>query len=394
MHRLLHLLRFSFAGIFFRLVDSFSFYVGAATLTSPQAESTERAAAPKATNPFSRAAKRHREPFEDFSAVIASTGTVRSNVDVPAFGFLRHLVIYVTASGGTASGTNAVAQEDAPLSVLQNVSLSDVNGAPIVGPMDGFDLLLANQFGGYTFQTNPASLPSYTSVDAGGNFTFKIRIPVELTSHDALGALPNTNSGSTYKLNYTIAPSSSVYSTAPGGTQPTIRVRAWIEAWTQPPAFDFQGIQNATTPPAVGTTQFWSKSVNTISSGENRVRVTRMGNLLRNMILIFRTTAPARSSTNFPDPFRIEWDSRIYDNVSRTLLVDDITEKNGLAPLTGVFTYQWTDDASLKAGNESRDLYIPTTQGTKFELVGSFGAAGTLTILTNDVAPAAPITAG
>lgn len=364
----------------------------AATLTAPQAQSTERAAAPSAVNPFTRAAKKHREPFEDFSAVIGSSGTVRSNVDVPAFGFARHLVILVTASGGTASGTNAVAQEDAPVSVLSNLSLTDVNGAPIVGPMDGFDLYLANLYGGYNFQTNPAVMPSWTNTDAGGNFRFKLRVPIELTAHDGLGALPNTNSGSTYKLSYTIAPASAVYSTAPGGTQPTIRVQAWIEAWTQPPAYDFQGIPNATTPPAVGTTQFWSKSVFNVASGENRLRVTRMGNLLRSMILINRTTAPARSTTNFPDPFRIEWDSRIYDNVGRTLLQDQINEDNGLTPLTGVFLYQWTNDNNLKAGNESRDLYIPTTQGTKFELVGSFGAAGTLTVLVNDVAPAAPIT--
>lgn len=392
MNRLLHALRFSLAGIFFRLVDSFTFYATPAQLVAPRADASGPAPAPSAVNPFTRAAKEHREPFWDNALTVASTSQQVSNIDVPAFGFMRHLVVLVTASGGTASGTSAVMQEDAPYNVLQDVQLADVNGAPIVGPMNGYDLLLANAYGGYVFQTAPTSQPSYTAPDTGGNFQFKLRIPVEVAQRDGLGSLPNTNSGSTYKLSYSVAPSATLFSTAPGGVQPSIRVRCWLEAWTQPPAFDFQGIPNATTPPAVGTTQFWSKSVHTISAGENRIRLPRMGNLLRTMIMSFRTTAPARSTSNFPDPFRIEWDSRIYDNVARILIHDQMNERTGITAPTGVFVYDWTHDLSLKSGNEYRDLYLPTTQGTKFELVGSFGAAGTLQILTNDVAPAAPIT--
>jgi hypothetical protein len=40
---------------------------------------------------------------------------------------------------------------------------------------------------------------------------------------------------------------------------------------------------------------------------------------------------------------------------------------------------------------ENRDLWLPTLGSTRLELQGSFGGAGVLTVLTNDVAIAGSV---
>jgi hypothetical protein len=52
----------------------------------------------------------------------------------------------------------------------------------------------------------------------------------------------------------------------------------------------------------------------------------------------------------------------------------------------GVFVYDFMHEFDGMLGRENRDLWLPTLGSTRLELQGSFGAAGTLTVLTNDVA--------
>lgn len=346
-------------------------------------------------NRFTRAAKEHVEPFADNSVQMAAGPVQVGPLDVISFGYLRHIVLQVTTSGGVGGAATVAAKEDAPWSALRDITLSDVNGAPIVGPLSGYDLYLANKYGAYTFDTDPANTPNFSAVAVGagatGHFTFQLRVPVEIAGRDALGALPNMNAASTYKLSYSVAGSADVYSTAPATTLPTVRVRAWIEAWTQPQGADLRGLPNEQRPPAEGTSQYWTKQVVNINAGDQRIRLTRMGNLIRNLIFIQRNATPVRSTTDFPDPVRIEWDGKIKDNIGRDVLRNQVRERYGFAGDTGVFVWEFTHDLDYRPGNEMRDLYLATTQATRMELVGNFANAGTLTILTNDVAPAADI---
>jgi len=52
----------------------------------------------------------------------------------------------------------------------------------------------------------------------------------------------------------------------------------------------------------------------------------------------------------------------------------------------GVLVFPFTDDQDGGIGYESRHMWLPTVQSTRLEIEGAFGAAGTLEILTNDVA--------
>jgi hypothetical protein len=57
----------------------------------------------------------------------------------------------------------------------------------------------------------------------------------------------------------------------------------------------------------------------------------------------------------------------------------------------GVYVEDYCHDFDGKLGAELRDQYLGTTQSTRYELTGSFDGAGTLTVITNDVAAASDI---
>lgn len=366
-----------------------------AAATAASGRATEKGTEPAAPRlaPFTRGALKHREPFLDVSATATANGSAITSQDVPSFGYLRGIWIMVNATGGT--GSAAVVKEDAPWSAISNIVLSDVNGAQIVGPVDGYDLFLINLVGGY-LGADPRLTAAYAAVGTDGNFKFLLWLPVEISERDALGAMANQNAASSYKFSCAYGITTNIYSTNPTGI-PAVRVRLWLDAWSQPTPTDLQGNPQAEVPPAFGTTQFWTRAQFNLNSGDQTVRLTRMGNVIRALIFVFRTTTPARSTTNFPDPARLQLEGRIVENIGRDLWrflgyeqsIMTIAEGDATNPFpTGVIAYNFDTDLAGKAGNEMRDLWLPTSQATRLELVGNFGAAGTLTVITNDVAPA------
>jgi hypothetical protein len=366
----------------------------------PAAAGGPQQKAPALLVPFTRAAKEHIEPFvDDTVATFGASSVQRGPFDVPAYGYMRYLVIQIDATGGT--GTSVTTAEDGPWSVLQEVSLIDVNGAPIVGPLSGYDLYLINKYGGYAFSPEPKQSPQFSAVGAStGNFSLVLRVPVEISPRDALGSLANMNGASTYKLKYTIAPTSQVYGTVPA-TPPAVRVRAYLEAWTQPAATDLRGNPAATEPPAHGTTSYWSKTVVSLNSGQQTVRLPRVGNYIRGLFFIFRDGSNTRSggATQFPDPAALYWDTRLLKSYNKAIWRDAMVRKTDFTATVetargldnGVFVEDYCHDFDGQLGHELRDGWLPTVQSTRLELQGSFGSSGSLTVITNDVSPAGEV---
>jgi len=338
--------------------------------------------------PFTRASMEHAEPFVDTNVTISAAGAAVAGgpIDIPAYGYIRNVVLFVAATGGT--GAAAVYKEDAPWSIIQDFSILDVNGAPIV-ILTGYDCYLAHKWGGYSFNSNPVAAPFYVTPATTGNFSFCLRIPVEIGRRDALGSLPNSNASSTYKVRINQAASTAVYSTNPT-TFPTVRWRCFLEAWALPPATGPGGVTNAVKPAAEGTTQFWTETTTSIpGAGLQRVRLPRVGNLVRNLIFVFRdgTGSRANGDGTFPTDWTVEWDSHQIFNTSKDLFKQWEYERTAYPIDNGVFVMDLTHDFDGSLGDENRDLWIPTTQSTRLELVGSFTGSGSLTIITNDVAP-------
>lgn len=370
--------------------------MAATTLNPPQAAQSSHA--PALLVPFTRAAKEHVENFVDVSQLMDTSSHQLGPFDVAAYGFMRNIILHVQATGGVGAPT---ALEDAPFSVLDEVTVLDVNGAPIVGPINGYDLFLINLFGGYTpASPDPRQSRVYSAVSATGNFTFVLRIPIEVSGRDALGSLANQNGSSTYKLRLTIAAGAKVFGTQPT-TYPTVRIRAHLDAWTQPNATDLRGNPAATQPPAHGTTSYWTKTTFTVSSGFQMFRLPRIGNYIRNLFFVLRDGSGTRSGAvaNVPDPFSIYWDTRLMKGYQRDVWADQMVKRTDLNAAAeavrglpnSVYVEDYAHDFDGAIGWELRDGWLPTVQSTRLEVSGTWGGPGTLTVITNDIAPAGEV---
>lgn len=352
--------------------------------------------------PFIRASAEHVEPTGiDRTRTLTGTAQNLGVFDVPAYGYVRSLYILVEASGG--SGTSVTAREDGPFNVLTDIALTEPNGAVIAQFNTGYELYLANKFGGYRKYSDPKLSPAYTAVGGStGNFSFGLRIPIELSERDGLGSLPNQNAAATFKLRMNLNSTGNVYGTAPA-TPPAVRVRVFLEAWDQPEA-SMAGATNQTTPPAMNTTQFWSSQVYNVNAGEQTIRLTRVGNYIRNLIFIYRDdSSPATRSvgeSEFPDPLRVYLDTRPVLSLNGKHWEQLMYERSGFrgtkdaagALDNGVRVLDFTHEFDGTLGYENRDLWLPTLGSTRLEVQGNFaGTGGTLTVMTNDVAIAGPV---
>ncbi len=363
--------------------------------------------------PFVRASMEHREPAGvDVSRLLIAADQDLGVFDVPAYGYLRSIVLVVTATGGLGAGVTA--NEDAPFSVVKNIALTEPNGAVIAQFNTGYDMYLAQKWGGYRDSSgaDPRSSPVFSAPSAvGGNFSFLLRVPVEINPRDGLGSLPNQNAAATFKVRATLnsgAANAGLYTGTIPSTQPTVRVRAYIETWDQPESSS-AGQTNQITPPAMNTTQFWTaQTFNVAATGNQQFRMTRVGNYIRNLIFVYRSAAGLRSANDasFPDPATLLVDARPVDIIERNNWRHQMYERTGFGGVVGagttandtpqgldngVYVYDFTHEFDGSLGRENRDLWLPTLGSTRLEIQGSFAATGTLTVLTNDVAVAGSV---
>lgn len=347
--------------------------------------------------PFVRAAHKLRNPGSQFtSAAMGAAAQDFGPFDVPSGGYLRSILLEVEALAGTNGAAVLAYTNDAPWNALRSIELADVNGRPIIYPnLTGYDLYLINKYGSYRYWGEPEDSPYYYLETAGagtdGEFTFHLRMPIEIDATDGYGALPNLNAAEPYRTRFVIAPSADVYSTPPDTTISTVTVRQIVDNWSLPAKQDAAGNGQAVMPPDMNTTQNWSKTVFPVVAGANTLKLARTGNLLRELILVYRETGTGNrslwASGNYPDDMSITWDRyQLIRERHSTRLYNMNEDFGNIVHPEGVYVYHFTEDGAVP-GAEKRNLWIPTLQPTEILFEGTFGAAGTLEIITNDVMP-------
>lgn len=380
-----------------------------ATLTNPPAQRTAAGQGGEGRRiPFRRSTRHHWEPFFDRSVVLTAADQLQTPIYVPAYGFIRGVWILGEATGGNGGTTSAVTAGDSPWNAIQ-VGFLDVNGAPVYGPFAGNQSMyfgfLAFKYGSYANPGDGRQL-KFSAVATSGNFTACWYLPIEIRQHDGLGALTNLNAAASYQISLTISASTKIYATSPVPTLPTLRVRMWLDAWGQPPPHDLLGNMTSPKPPALNTTQFWSiASFPIAGAGQQTIRLTRLGQYLRNLVFVLYDAAgtPVRTDTNWPDPAEIWMDDIQVSSMGQVLWKEHMAKWYNLTPNgtqdssgtldTGVYVMPFTDDGSgfPGLGDEMGNAYLPTLQSSRLEIRGNFGGAGTLYVLTNDIAPAGDI---
>lgn len=353
--------------------------------------------------PFSRASKYHTEQGGVQSGIVVNTavpGTL--NFPIPSYGFLTSVILTAYASGGT--GVAAVYYEDAPWSGIQSIALFDVNGSPIWGPFSGYSAFLASKFGGYR-QFPPdlssavfgAATPAFGNTPlnlktTAGNYSYVLPLWLEF-GRDGLGSLPNNDASARYNLqvqiaSHTASATGPVYTTAPTG-YPTLALGVEVQCRSVPPAQDLFGNANSITPPAIGTVQYWSQQTVSPISGTQTIQLTRVGNLIRNHILIFRdTTTPTRAvgeTTDVPPTLEFDWDSNIRYLANTSTYRQLSLLAFGFDAPVGVIILPYTTDPDTLAVRELGDEWMATVGATKLTLRFTPGGSCALTVLTNDI---------
>lgn len=350
------------------------------------------------TRKFRAGVQQHQENVIALQAVPSASTSTPYTVEIPAYGFLRGLWFKVTVTGGVGSGTAAVYKADAPFSWISSIQFLDVNSAPVIFQITGFDLYLIYKYGGYFFQADPKSSEEYSQGGTGGNSVFTLYLPLEIRARDGLGAMPNTSSNTAYKVLVTVAATTDVFSTAPAPTLPTLcRIDIIQDAWWEPQPTDLQGRPQSQDPPSPDTTQYWSKAIfGHSSSGQITDQLKRLGYLHRNHILTFKTATPARATSQCPDPTTVIYEGQQMTIQDRTVWRHMMQRWFGYTAAVdaaggldaGVFVLPFNRDFALQCGGEMGNGYLPTTPATRLEYQGSMAAAGSVEVLVNDVSAA------
>ena len=345
---------------------------------------------------FIRATNEHTEQIAEQSLTLTTAVQTYNVMSIPAYGFLRGVWLQVTTTLAAGAATYT---EDAPWNALLNITLQEPNGAIIYQASSGYETYLINKYGGYQGFNDPRARGDFLASTANGNFNFLLWIPLELNERTALGSLPNENSAAAFQLRFQLNQQTGIYATGPATTLPLVRVRAWADEYDQP-NLSVNGAPAETVPPAMNTTQFVSPQVYSVVTGQNTIRLVRVGNFIRSLILIARLGTRALGDTNWPDVLTLFvdaqpkaylqksiWRSKMYARTgyifNNTTALDAINSQD-----TGVFVYDFAHEFDGAIGHEQNDLWLPTLGSTRLEVQGTFGASGSLTVLTNDVAVA------
>ncbi|HMK62035.1 MAG TPA: hypothetical protein VK386_00330 [Acidimicrobiales bacterium] len=318
-------------------------------------------------------------------------------------GFLRGVTFSITSSGGTL-GTTATIASDAPFSIIYSMTLESIDGTPILYPMYGYDYYLvsrwARQWDGDPVNDLGQSGSSYQNTI---NPQFRLRFFAE--SRMTIGVLPNTDARAQYRLRYTIAPlvqpSNTNYglvSSSTGVTAPTTVINLYLETYAQPPATDYSGNPIAQVPDGIALQRFVSHQAgDPQNTGVMDDKMNRVGNLIRLLIWINRTSAAARVELS-SDPIRLRLDNtqlwmqyrdRIDYEMGRWGKQAAASTYNSNRP-TGVYAYNRYHNPGAMDG----PYWLPTTEASYLQVETNGGqSSGTWETITEDLAPAGPVPA-
>lgn len=256
-------------------------------VASPAEHGSAQGAAPASGGqvPFIVGSNLYREaPFATVVQQLDANGH-ETVVNVTPGGFLRGIVLQVTSATGVLGA--GVLAADAPWSLFSSLSVEDISGGPILYPMTGFAAFIKQKYF-HPWEGDPSKRSDFSNTI---NPAFTLRLSIEL--RDTLCVLANTDARAQYRVRFTIAPSTAVFSTAPT-TTPTVTVKAYFSAWAQPDAHDLLGNAIQQVPDGLAASRFVMHEVPALNGGANVIRHTLMGNEIRAIAWIVRNSLGAR----------------------------------------------------------------------------------------------------
>jgi hypothetical protein len=339
------------------------------------------------------ARERFAGTFFDQQFPLGAASVNLPQIDIAAGDYTAGVYVHCTATTAANAAATTFAA-DGPFSVIQQIELLDPQGVAFQ-TLSGWELALMDVLGGWTGQGDPLLAPEYLATTGagatGGSFGFILRIPAELFPRDAAGALFNGSTAAQFKIRITQAPSTQVYGVAPTAL-PNVRYRVNSHGYQVPNPVALNNVPYAAEPPGGQIYQNLYRQVYQIAGAGNIiVPLVRKGFLIRGVAIIVRDNTGARSNTVLAGDWNILFDNVNVFNGTYDLFRRITWERNKWPAAanvpTGVVQLSYAFDGDGTNGGESRDQYVPTQPGSILELRAVAAAAGSVTIITNDVAP-------
>lgn len=338
------------------------------------------------------ARERFAGTFKDQQLLIGAGSQSFDLIDIAAGDYTAGVYLWVTHTIAAGNAAVVAFAADGPFSAIQQVELLDPTGAAF-HTYSGYELAVPVMgMGGYVGQGITTDGPNYTAVTGavatGGSFGFMLRIPCEFFPRDAAGALWNGSTAAQFKIRVTLAASTAVFTTPPTALT-NVRVRVNSHGYQIPNANSQQGVPFAATPPGGQMYQNFFRQVYQVAGAGNIiVPLSRKGYYLRQLHIVTRDNAGARTNALLTGDVNIKIDNVDVFNGPPELWKQITWERNrwatGAAIPAGIYGLTWAYDWDGLNGGESRDQWIPTQPGSIMELRATCGAAGSITIITND----------
>jgi hypothetical protein len=310
-----------------------------------------------------------------------------------------------------ASGNAAGAfLSDGPLSLVQKITLYDLGGEVVI-QLTGYEWGMTNKFGGYFEVGDPrADLAYVTNASAGNSQAspaahFVNFLPLEAVKRDALGTVQNESKPG-WKVEIWIDTAANTVGI--GGTgftgaavSPQVRIRGYIDSYTEPAAAAPNGRPFAQTPPLPGSLQYWKSENNALPSGTAKYDLSNgIGFPIRNIFYYLHdasTGGRTTGDTDWWDPATLLVGNVNYFTRSKNLWISLIGKFyayaafNGTSPTPdtaqgreyGFFPVWFTQDMTNLAGAELRFKYLDTQVNSLVRITGSLNGAATLFAMCN-----------
>jgi hypothetical protein len=356
------------------------------------------AAAPMSVVPFIAGTYEYDEPINSQTLLVTAAQQDLNPIQITPGGYLRGVTIIVTSSGGTL-GTGVVSPDN-PFSVFNYITLESIDGTPIIYPMSGYSHYLSQRFT-RPFDSGDPALDNTASFSATINPAFRMSLFTEQRA--TLGVLPNTDARAQYRLRMALNPLSAangnaILTTLGTATAPTVTVQTALQVYAQPPRATLTGAPIQQVPDGIAAQRFLSNQFDNVGTGQNTVKLNRVGNLIRTIILVFRDTNGVRTDLT-TDPIRLRVDNTqlfVENRITRDYLdwkwyqmVTAPGQATSARP-TGVYVFpRWQDPGNLRGVG-----WLETSPATflQWEVNGA-AAGGTMQQIIEDLALVGPLPA-
>lgn len=341
----------------------------------------------------------------DISAVQQTTPVQLSLWNISPTGWVRGAwfdFTMVTAANAATVVFNADPIQGG-FSGVQKVILYDLGGEVVIS-LSAYEWLVMNKLGGYFDVGDPRADLTFSQTAGvgaglGGSFHFILYLPFEAVARDALGVVQNESKPG-WKIEIWMDSSGQTYTTPPT-TLGTMRVRGFLDSYTEPAAVAPNGRPFAQTPPLPGTLQYWKSENQSLSAGTSKYDITNgIGFPIRNIFPYGRdgsNSTRATADANWPDPMTMLLGNVNYFTRSKNLWISKLSKAYGFASLgatvpaadsaqgreNAVFPVWFTQDFGLKPGNELRFKYLDTQVNSLVRFTGSFGGTMNFFALVN-----------